>query len=183
MIAVSGLQRSGTALMMQTLKHLGLSVAGYKYHEQFSNKELNPKGYYDLPLEDTIHGVWANIWKKDAIKLYPAVLNISDFNLIEKLIICKRNKTDVFDSTLKLLKAEEWFLKANKRNATNSIVLGEMILESLLEEYKNPVLFVNYEDMLNDTKKTITKVAEFVTSNKDIKDACENVFHKELVCQ
>jgi len=183
MIGVTGLQRSGTSLMMQTLKLLGLSVVGYEYHEQFSNVELNPRGYYDLPIEDTIGGVWINSWEKDVIKLYPAVLNISNFDLIKKLIVCKRNKDDVLKSTLKLLELEEVVIKPTVKNAENSITLGNMILNSVISKFKNPVLFVNYEDMIDITETTIQEICDFLELDINTNKACENIIRKELICQ
>ena len=43
MIVVTGSARSGTSLMMQTLKLLGVPVEGHKFHEDFPIVEANPR--------------------------------------------------------------------------------------------------------------------------------------------
>lgn len=67
MIVVTGF-RSGTSLIMQTLKLLEFPIVGYKFHDDFSHKELNPKGYYSLPGRETVYGLKTH-YKGKAVKL------------------------------------------------------------------------------------------------------------------
>ena len=75
MIVVTGSCRSGSSLMMQTLKLLGIEIAGEKFHEDFPVEEGNPKGYYDLPFEIVMNGLGEE-YKGKGVKL--SLIHISE---------------------------------------------------------------------------------------------------------
>jgi len=106
-IVVTGSCRTGTSLAMQTLKRLGVEVVGLKFHHDFSHKELNPNGYYELPIADTVNGIQDDRYKGKAVKLFGYQLSKTLPDVVDKVIVCVRDKDKAIASTQKLFEAEK----------------------------------------------------------------------------
>jgi len=176
MIVVTGL-RSGTSLVMQTLKELGVSIIGKKFHKEFPHVELNPKGYYDLPLADTFNGVNTYRYKGKAIKISGGALLKTEPKYISKIIWCQRNRKQCVKSIMKLLKAnyEEYRVEPDEKIATYIHCLNENFIKLYLAKTKKEYVAIDYGKMLDNPVKEITKIKDFMKLNCSITSAIKNV--------
>ena len=184
MIVITGL-RSGRALMMQTLKLLGFPVTGFLFHDDFCHKELNPKGYYDLPIREVINGLNTDIYKGKAVKLGGIELYRTNPKYVSKIIWCRRNQKESIKSICKMLIAEEGKINIEPR-LENAELLYLINLDHIIKTIKRndvPSLEIYYEEMILATEKTIEKVKEFLNIKTDINKAVLNVDGRELVWQ
>lgn len=174
MIAITGL-RSGTSLMMQTLKLLGFPIVGMKYHKHFSHKELNPRGYYDMPIEYTINGMNSYRHKGQAIKLYGAQLAKTDPKYVSKLIICEREYEPCIKSVQRLMELDVDITGLDPSPEHARLLHGVNIdlIERSAKHIEN--IRVKFEDMLSAPDSTIKKVCKFLNIETAIDKAVENV--------
>ena len=110
MIIVSGMPRSGSSLMMQTLKHLGVPLIGENYYTFEGNSYLhsqevpaedqdrisshNPLGYYDIPFEDNIDYIFSKHPGMAMKILGPMLITLVPNSNIERVILCERKDKD-----------------------------------------------------------------------------------------
>ncbi len=110
MIVVSGMPRSGSSLMMQTLKHLGVPLIGENDYAFEGNSYLhsqevpaedqeriashNPWGYYEIPFEDHIDYILNNHSGKAMKILGPILITLIPIKNIERVILCERGDKD-----------------------------------------------------------------------------------------
>lgn len=170
MIVVTGAARTGTSMMMQTLKLLGVEVpvpAFSESHEEI--KEFNPKGFYEFKDEDEV-----NVLLKDkAIKLFGGQLSlrVDQDNSIDKIIVCLRNKVDAVKSAIPVY---------DKMGITaNPDLLYELNYDLLFSSIKDfPTLFVKFEDITTNPKQEIERVVDFLNikvSEDQIQEAVKNI--------
>lgn len=184
MIVVTGL-RSGTSLMMQTLKILGVPITGYAFHDEFMHKELNPKGYWNLPMTETLGGIKHHDYAGKAVRLGGADLNKTNPDFISKVIWCRRNPEECIKSIQKMLKADYNIIKVkpNIENAETVYLLNTQFTQKFFE-IKKPCFEVYYEEMLFDSQNTIKLIADFIgTKNQEIEKAIDNIDIREATCQ
>jgi hypothetical protein len=176
MTVVTGF-RSGTSLMMQTLKLLGVPIAGIDFHEEFSHTDLNPKGYYDLPLSETAKGINTDKYKGMGIKLYGGALVQTDPKLISKIIVCIRKKKSCVDSIFKLLRRHEiqTGIEFNRKISEYYYYLNKKYIELYLKKTNIKNIKIKYESMLKNPEKEIDKIKKFLNITHDSKEAIQNV--------
>jgi hypothetical protein len=206
MIVVTGAGRSGTSLMMQTLSLLGIPMLGEPsnnnvlvgYDKSKDDdltrlaKELNPKGYWEISIDDLKEGL-PNSFNQDvsgkAIKLFPGFFCIVNIHDIEKLIICKRK--DQTEQTVSLkrscdlehkvcnrIKKEipEFLRKNSYVDIKKAIAKSLDLIDKFINTYPNiPTLVVYFEDITTDPKREIERVAKFCNSNADLSASIANV--------
>lgn len=174
MIAITG-QRSGTSLMMQTLKLLDFPIVGMAYHKEFSHKELNPRGYYDMPMEYTRNGVNSYKHKGQAIKLYGAQLAKTDHRYISKLIICERNHEDCIKSVQRLMEIDIDIIGLDPSPEHAKLLHGVNIdlIERCAPHIEN--IRIQFEDMIINPVCTINNVMGFLNIDVPIGRAVSNV--------
>jgi hypothetical protein len=183
-IIVTGL-RSGTSLMLQTLRLLGFPITGYAFHDEFMHKELNPKGYFNLPMSETLGGIKHHEYIGKAVRLGGADLNSTNPKFINKVIWCRRNPEECKKSIMKMLLADYDIIKLepNNENAEKIYLINTLFTQKFLDKNEIPCLEIYYEEMLLDTKNTINKIKKFVRTDCDIDKAVNNVDKREVVCQ
>jgi len=183
MIIITGL-RSGTALIMQTCELLGKEVVGYKFHDEFSHQELNPKGYYFLSQNEIRDGLNTTEYKGKCVKLGGGHLAKTDPKYIDKVIYCKRNPNEVKKSMLKLLKADYDMigLEPTGENAEKAYDANLLLTIPYLKDNNIPTLIVYYEDMILNPVKTINLVKDFLDVDTSIELALLNVDKRSVSC-
>ena len=189
MIVVTGSARSGTSLMMQTLKLLGVPVEGHKFHDDFPIVEANPKGYYDLPFETLRDGLGEKYTGK-AVKLLGEWLPFSNPANMTHVIVCKRRDTQAQDrSVRRCLKLESEVQNDSEiRSKLLNVCLrltpkqisqrrrdNYLLINDYLTQFTGYYMEVFYEDMIYDTINTIESIKEFVDSAEKADDAIKNV--------
>lgn len=184
MIVVTGL-RSGTSLMMQTLRIANCQITGFAFHDEFSHKELNPKGYWSLPMNEMINGVSNHRYKGNVVKLGGYSLFKTNPEYVDKTIWCRRSPEECKKSIKKLLKADFDIanIEPTEKNAENIYNSNLYYTKKFLDKNKNtPVLEVYYEAMLLDSKNTIEKIFSFLGIKAQNQLCVDNII-KEKVCQ
>lgn len=157
---VSGLERSGTSMMMQILHAGGATTAS---DDSRPPDESNPKGYFELEGGKIINKLMDGTFP---IKEYTGkVIKITAFGLQYlpqgnyKIIYSERNLEEILDSMEKMAG-----IKDEKRDETRESFrkLNDIIKKQIHERADIEVLLVNYNEILKEPKKNITKIYEFL---------------------
>lgn len=158
MVVVTGL-RSGTSWAMQIIKAAGHPIMGYDFHPDFSHKELNPNGYWDLPMADVVFGLKTH-YKGKAVKLGGASLLQTDPDFVKKVIVCKRNEKDTIKSIVKLMTADYDLIGIDptEENAKMMYEINNLCAEKFLEKNDKPRLYLRFEEM----NKSVDSIKEFL---------------------
>ena len=176
---VSGLERSGTSMLMQILR-AGGAPTGFDSSSRPSD-ENNPKGYYELSggkiINHLIDGTFPlNEYKGTVIKITAYGLRYlpqGKYNIIYS----ERNIEEILDSMEKMAK-----IKDENREETKQafMKLNNMIKNQLKNREDIDVLFVNYNHILSDPENNIKKIQSFLHTSKDDFDKMINVVDKNL---
>ena len=140
---VSGLERSGTSLLMQIL-HAGGVPAAYD-HDSRPPDVNNPKGYWELEggkiIKITAYG----------LKFLPE----GSYKIIYSL----RNIEEILDSMEKMAKVQDENREETKLIFTK---LNDMIKFQISERSDCEVLFVSYNELVTDAESGIQAIGDFV---------------------
>jgi len=194
MIIITGSGRAGTSLLMQTLKIWKMPIAGVPFHPDFPVKSLNPRGYYDLPYKVLMAGVGLQ-FKGMAVKVFGHWLNKVASEHVSKVIVCKRRSLTEQDNSL--MKAYEAEVKVTSSSQERMEMLEDIpTLQKLgvirRNNYREVRKFLNrnkniesitvyFEDILDNTKEEMTKIANFLNVDcENIQDAIDNVQPQEI---
>jgi hypothetical protein len=163
--------------MMQTLNLLCIPVAGFAFHDDFPDIDLNPKGYFDLPFEETINGVNDERYSGMAVKLYGLQLARTGPEFIRKVIVCRRSADKAIESTMKLLdrRGARFRLPATKEAAKQVFYQNYSCIESYLSITIMPNINVLYEELVENPEPVIGRIADFLEISVDVKQAVSNV--------
>lgn len=188
MITVTGVGRSGTSLMMQTLKLLGASVMGDEYLKEARTKFggvhewANPKGFYEVPntvlfglqekdievvrdscIKLTINALISSFYRSDSLRC-----------LVEdsKIIWCIRNplESSVSRKTLthKLGTSKGVQLPWNKSADAKTIYTKYSSMLAFLKSndtVKDNTIIVDYDDMIENSEREIDIIVQFTQLN------------------
>ena len=162
---VSGLERSGTSLMMQILEAAKFPVC---YDDSRKADEHNPKGYYEL-----FSGKIISVLKEIDLKEYNnQAIKITAYGLEMipkgqyKIIYMTRNIKEIYKSQQKMMKSDS--LKYNLKEKDMIAVLSKMN-DLAIEHIKNrddcEVLVVNYNELLNEPYYQFRRISKFLDYN------------------
>lgn len=194
---VSGEPRSGTSMMMQTLNLLGVPVWKNDELQNISKdidqikhvQKLNPKGFFETGF--VVRGINVERIKKnkdkpdfdkileshngETIKIITRGLLHTDLELIDKIIFCARSpraiaysQTELITSVMIASDKGNWKFPQLKFNSLNYIINISRLLKNI-DKFKDKMLIVQYDDMLNKTKESIMSIISFLnlTPNED----------------
>jgi len=162
MIVITGAPRTGTSMMMQTLKILGVPIVGEKFSD-YNIEDGNKKGYYELNPEDISKGVKTNQYQGKAIKLFGDGLRNTNCDLIDKLIVCKRDREASVNSFQKLMEISPLLpIEPSKENAAKVVRYNATIADLYLKVHEGPVLTVWFHEMIDNPKDTIKKIIDYL---------------------
>jgi len=157
---VSGLERSGTSMLMQMLYNSGVEVS-------FDNSRLpdesNPKGYYELAGGKIINKLMDGTFPLDEYK--GKFVKITAYGLKYlppgnyKIIYSERNIEEILDSMEKMAD-----IKDNNREETREsfVKLNDMIKNYIRNREDIEFLLVNYNDILSNPSANIKKIHDFL---------------------
>jgi len=164
---VSGLPRSGTSMMMRMLQAGGMDILTDNIR---TPNEDNPLGYFEIEnvrkLKDGEYG-WLSDAEGKAIKVISTLLeNLPDQYKYKVIFMC-RDIDEVLASQKQML------VRRNEPvNNINDDELGQVFkkhliqVEHWLDEQRNfEVVYVDYKDVINNTKSNLMKLRQ----NFDIK--------------
>ncbi|MBD3413844.1 MAG: nucleotide pyrophosphatase [Candidatus Aminicenantes bacterium] len=158
---VSGLERSGTSMIMQILNAGGIPVAF-----DFSSRppdENNPKGYYELEGGKIINKLMEGAFPLD--RYQGQFIKITSFGMRflpqgkYKVIYTQRNIEEVLDSMEKMSQQKD---DHRQETRESFMKLDNLIQETIKERKDINQLFVNYNQILKDPEKNIRKIRDFI---------------------
>jgi len=157
---VSGLERSGTSMMMQILHAVDIPIASDDLRKSDEN---NPKGYYELEGGKIIDRLME---KTFPIEEYEGrFIKITAFGLSflpqgsYKIIYMERNLDEVMDSMEKMAKINDETREETKESFKK---LNEKIKNDIKYRDDIDVLFVNYNEMLEIPEENVKRVCNFL---------------------
>ena len=177
MIAITGSIRTGTSLLMQTLRLLGLPIAGTAYHDDFPDADLNPNGYWELPKAETLQGINSNEYHGKCVKLFGLQLHRTNPLFVNSVIVCRRNREDAVASSIKLLerRGKDIGLGSDKKTAEGIYDKNYSYIDWFLLRSMLPCIYVSYEEMLARPERSISMISCFVGAKVESEAALKNI--------
>ena len=203
MILVTGAGRCGSSLMMQTLNLLGFPLYGepgdynsITDHDKEESKRVNPKGFYEIPVEDIIKLLetgFDETSKGKAIKILGSIGWLLDPKDIEKAILCLRRDREAQAISLHNLANLELSMqkkyKDNRLSKYLTMYKGKSVrdvktlqddtlrlLHDVLSHTNHIVVY--FEDILSNPHHEIQRVADFLEIDTPIDKAVDNVIQR-----
>jgi hypothetical protein len=157
---VSGLERSGTSMMMQMLAAGGVPIAFSDTRKPDVN---NPKGYYELEGGKIINRLIQGIFPFASYQ--GTFIKITAYGLsylpegFYKVIYLERNLEEVLDSMETMTQNTDQNREETKQSFKK---LNEKIKLLLKTKPHTQVLFVNYNDIIKEPSANIEKICKFI---------------------
>jgi len=178
---VSGLERSGTSMLMQILQ-AGDIPTGFD-NSRFAD-ENNPKGYYELEGGKIINRLMDRSFPLDKYK--GKFIKITAYGLKYlpkgkyKIIYSQRNIEEILDSMEIMMGNKD---NSRKETKMSFIKLNNMIKQQLREREDIYFLIVNYNNTLLKPKENIKKIIRFLDIPNNILDKMIDAVDKRLYRQ
>lgn len=159
---VSGIERSGTSMMMQILRAGGLPVV---FDDSRSADESNPKGYFELEGGKIINKLMDGTFPLEKYK--GKFIKITAFGLKYlppgnyKIIYMERNLEEVLDSMEKMAGISDDNREETKESFNK---LNEKVKREIQSRDDMDVLLINYNDVLTHPESKIQKICDFIES-------------------
>lgn len=178
---VSGLERSGTSMLMQILHNGGIPTS---YDDSRPADESNPKGYFELAGGKIINHLMDGTFPFDDFK--GSFIKITCYGLKflpvgkYKIIYSERNIEEILRSMEKMANISD-----SDRDETRDVFLKlNVMIKKLINEREDcDVLFVNYNRILEDPEKEVDRLAHFVGASEIDKQAMMASIDKKLYRQ
>ena len=174
---VSGLERSGTSMLMQILHAGGIPI---EFDRSRRSDQDNPKGYYELEGGKIINKLIDKSFQFERYK--GSFIKITAYGLkflpIDryKIIYSERNIEEILDSMEEMADIRD---KARDETKKAFIKLNKTIKETISERNDIDVLFINYNEILADPNHEIKKILDFLeTSVGDIDSMIQAIDRK-----
>lgn len=179
---VSGLERSGTSMLMQILEAGGVPMAFDTASRPPDDN--NPKGYFELEGGKIINKLMEN--KFPLTDFLGQFIKITAYGLKflapgnYKIIYSQRNIEEILDSMEKMARVHD-----DNREETREVFvkLNRMIIKLIQDREDADVLFVNYNEIVADPQKEIKKIYDFLAAEgldleKMIASVDQNLYRK-----
>jgi hypothetical protein len=178
---VSGLERSGTSMMMQVLQAGGVPIV---YDNMRQPDVNNPKGYYELEGGKVINRLIDGSFTFEKYK--GKFIKITAYGLLQlppgnyKIIYMERNIEEVLDSMEKMAK----IIDENRQNTKESFMkLNDKVKNEIQQRPDIKVLVVDFNDMLMHPSKQVTRIHNFIDlfhiDKKKMVDAIDNSLYRQ----
>jgi hypothetical protein len=162
---VSGLERSGTSMLMQILVEGGVPTAFDT--ESRPPDDNNPKGYFELEGGKIINKLMEGQFpmqehRGEFIKITAYGLKFLPPGKY-KIIYSQRNIDEIMDSMEKMAKVRD-----DNREETREVFvkLNSMIIDLIRAREDADVLFVDYNRILSDPKDQVREIHDFLGSEE-----------------
>ena len=162
---VSGLERSGTSMLMQILDAGGFP-SDFDQDSRPPDDD-NPRGYFELEGGKIINKLMNKEFSFDPYK--GKFIKITAYGLKflpkgdYKIIYSQRNIEEILDSMEKMAKIQD-----KDREDTRIVFtkLNDMIISQIKEREDIDVLFVNYNEIIASPTENVTKIYDFLGSTE-----------------
>lgn len=178
---VSGLERSGTSMLMQILHAGGLPCA---FDESRKPDDNNPKGYYELEGGKIINKLMDGTFPLE--KYRGIFIKITAYGLKflppgkYVILYSERNIEEILDSMEKMVKIKD----INREKTKNAFVkLNNMIKKHIMERSDIGFIFINYNKILINPEIGIKKIHHYLKMPKESLDEMISVIDKRLYRQ
>ena len=178
---VSGIERSGTSMLMQILYAGDIEISFDNIRKPDDN---NPKGYFELNGGKIINLIINGEFKFE--KYRAKFIKITAYGLKflppgkYKIIFCERNIDEVLDSMEKMIGIKD----RNRDDIKKSfILLNNMIKKEMNKRKDAKILYMNYNEILLNPEKNIKKIWNFLNLPHINLDKIINVVDKNLYRQ
>ena len=180
---VSGLPRSGTSMMMQMLEAGGLGIVTDNIRKP---DEDNPRGYYEFERVKKIKEdkSWLDECRGKAVKMVSMLLYDLPLDKKYKIIFMKREMEEMLASQRVMLER-----LGQKGGDVSDEEMGKkfekhlrQVEEWLARQENIDVLYVKYNDVLNDSQKYAEMVSKFLGRNLNV-EKMANVIERSLYRQ
>jgi len=175
---VSGLERSGTSMLMQILKAGGIPIC---YDNKRPPDQFNPKGYFELEGGKIINKLIDGTFSLDEYK--GKFIKITSYGLKYlppgkyKIIYSERDLAEIFDSMERMIGERD-------KNRTDTIEnlkkLNNLIKNEIKMRIDISLIMINYNDTLSDPEKNICKILDFLNLPLDNLNSMINAVDIEL---
>ena len=162
---VSGLERSGTSMLMQILMAGKIPIC---YDNKRPPDQFNPKGYFELEggkiiskLEDAKFPL--DDYKGKFIKITSYGIKYLPLGKY-KVIYLERDYEEILDSMEKMIGKKDNNRKETKKNI---IKLNNLIKKEIKTRIDMNFITINYNDTVLNPKKNINKILNFLNLPKD----------------
>lgn len=169
-VIVTGEPRSGTSLMMQTLRLLGCPVTGKLFPKKV-DKSLNPGGFFEIP-KLVMRGVQdpsiVEKYNNKAIKIVSSGCVRTPTEFTEKYILCLRNPESVaqsqtkLESNFKVAGVAGWESPYKQANPKRFIIENGTLLKWWQQNPQIKILVVDYDELIEQSRKTINEIIRFL---------------------
>lgn len=163
---VSGLERSGTSLLMQMLHTAGVPMVFD--HESRQPDENNPKGYFELEGGKIINKLMNGTFPLSGYR--GKFIKITAYGLKflppgkHKIIYSQRDIEEILDSMEKMARIKD----ENREETKLSFVRLNDMIKTLIERREDvETLLMNYNEILSQPEENAKKIGDFLGS-KDI---------------
>jgi hypothetical protein len=178
---ISGLERSGTSMLMQILRAGDIPIS---HDNTRPADESNPKGYYELAGGKIINKLMNGSFPiKDHKGKF---IKVTSFGLKYlppgkyKIIYSERNIEEILDSMEKMIGEKD----PNREETKISFVkLNNMIKEYVQDREDIDILYINYNNILSDPKEDIYKIIKFLNAPESLLDKMIETVDKNLYRQ
>lgn len=157
---VSGLERSGTSLLMQMLHAGGIPIASDTLRPA---DEHNPKGYYELEGGKIINRLMEKTFPLEKYRGLFIKITAYGLQFLPKgkymIIYSERNLDEIMDSMEKMAKIKDTNRKETKESFRK---LNELIKKQISLRNDIHVLFVNYNDIISKPEHIGKKIIDFL---------------------
>jgi len=162
---VSGLERSGTSMLMQILNAGKIPIC---YDDKRPPDQFNPKGYFELEGGKIINKLEKgkfpiNDYKGKFIKITSYGIKYLPLGKY-KIIYSERDFEEILDSMEKMIGKKD---KNRKDSKKNIMKLNNLIKKEIKERIDINFITINYNDTVLDPEKNICKILDFLNLPKD----------------
>ena len=178
---VSGLERSGTSMLMQILHAGGVPVS---FDDSRLSDQSNPKGYYELAGGKIINKLMDGTFPLEDYKGKFVKITAYGLKYLPKgnyrIIYSERNIEEILDSMEKMAGIKD---KNREETGDAFIKLNRMIKKQITSRDDMEVLLVNYNKILSNPRENIKKIQGFLGLPEDVIDKMIKVVDDKLYRQ
>jgi len=161
---ISGIERSGTSLLMQILSNGGIPVSS---DDKIKADENNPKGYFELEGGKIINKLMEKTFPFE--QYLGSFIKITAYGLKflpngkHRIIYIERDIEEILDSMEKMVQISD-----ENREETRDIFLklNTMIKKEIDNRPDIKILYINYNKILLNPHEEIKKILNFLEINK-----------------
>ncbi|ENO11886.1 sulfotransferase family protein [Thermoplasmatales archaeon SCGC AB-539-C06] len=178
---ISGLERSGTSMLMQILHAGGVPVS---FDDSRLSDQSNPKGYYELAGGKIINKLRDGTLPLEDYKGKFVKITAYGLKYLPKgnyrIIYSERNIEEILDSMEKMAGIKD---KDREETREAFIKLNHLIKKQITSRDDMEVLLVNYNTILSNPRENIKKIQGFLVLLEDVIDKMIKVVDDKLYRQ